>query len=252
MFQIINTLRCNFKCDHCMFACTRKGEDMSYETFGRALQFGSYGGDEFLNFLGGEPFLHKEVFDQIERISWFFSGVNLRIVTNGSWVLSKNGNPSRKFYQFYDLMEQTGLAERTSMLVSDDWWHDEFLTHSVRDIKNVLRRTGVTLEDDNRKINNYVIPLGRAVKTGVGSWKNRRTDQAECVEIFDPSIMPNGDITACCNSQGVIGNLYDYYNVKDVFESCEEKWRKIYYEKNVCQGDCLTCKKWTKKKLNEL
>jgi len=50
------TTRCNMHCDHCGFACTNQGEDMSLSTFEQALDIAA--DDSNIDIGGGEPTIH--------------------------------------------------------------------------------------------------------------------------------------------------------------------------------------------------
>lgn len=52
------TTRCNMSCEHCCSNCTAEGQDMSYETWGKALAFVLDWGGETISLGGGEPTLH--------------------------------------------------------------------------------------------------------------------------------------------------------------------------------------------------
>ena len=53
------------QCEHCIFSCTERGEDMSIDIFCRALDAGQ-GSNNVCDIGGGEPTLHPMFWDMIE------------------------------------------------------------------------------------------------------------------------------------------------------------------------------------------
>lgn len=231
MYQIINTFKCNFRCDHCMFSChPRRKEMLSDYDF---IDFIKYFCDgEMVNICGGETFLHPNVNWQLNQLSYSFNEV--RVVTNGSWVLTKSGNYTQKFKNF---INECGHIQNMTILVSDDWYHEKFLKHSV---KNIIRafefETDIRMEKDRRKINGYIAPLGRALKT---ECYTNTTNSCECHDNgeyrFDPCLLPNGDIASCCNGKYIVGNVRNSYKeLYDRFINNPPRARSIM--------DCNSCK----------
>lgn len=75
------TTRCNMRCAHCCFSCTKRGEDMSMDIFTKAVKIGQ-GGNQVLCIGGGEPTLHPMFWDmlQIARNAYYQA---VWVTTNG-------------------------------------------------------------------------------------------------------------------------------------------------------------------------
>ena len=54
MMYVMITTRCNMTCCHCAYSCTAEGEDMSMDTFRRAIDFMHEWGEEPISIGGGE------------------------------------------------------------------------------------------------------------------------------------------------------------------------------------------------------
>jgi len=71
------TSRCNMLCSHCGMNCTAQGEDMTFKTLKKTLEY-AY---EYIVFGGGEPTIHP----QFEKFLFYAIGENMKvnIITNG-------------------------------------------------------------------------------------------------------------------------------------------------------------------------
>lgn len=81
------TDRCNMKCRHCCYSCTEKGMDMTRRTFVAACRLAeSYSQSVFIG--GGEPTLHKYLFDFIGLAIGYseLGDMPVGIITNGKLV----------------------------------------------------------------------------------------------------------------------------------------------------------------------
>ncbi len=238
--QIVNTLKCNFKCSHCCFSChSRRKDKVSFSDFETFMDKFVAPYSNFVNFCGGEIFLHPEWRKQLQYIG--YKNVNLRIVTNGSLFFTKNKNLTKVGKDFFDILQNCfSYKVSVSICVSDDTYHQNFLREKClltsKEVSNMLQwelenlcLCNVTIEEDGRMNSaNKVMPLGRAKKTGVYDHKGRCNFEPD---LFDITLGPDGYIYACYNLKGMIGTPFNSV------ELIEENLSKIKTQKN-----CFECK----------
>lgn len=240
MMQIINTWRCNFKCAHCIFECgpNKKGS-MPIQIFDKTLDMFD---TEYTNLCGGESFLHKDIMYQITQLLGRRWVGNVRIPTNGSWILTPKGEKTSLFKKFIDLQYSVPFDNLTIM-ISDDIYHQPFQKHSVKRLEDELRDwTNVQIEHDNRgkMRNNEVMEIGRAKKNYYECILQSPRSHANCTEdSFEPCVLPNGDIAICCNGRQIIGNVMDgedsgFY---------EEIFQRLKIPENRMELHCTNCAK---------
>ena len=133
--QIINTYRCNFKCEHCLWSCGPSNRGYMDKT--TYLECHKVFGDSVVNLLGGEPFLHPDIMWQIEFASWR-NLENFRIPTNGSWILTPEGKPSKKLLALADSCLEF-KDDTFWMYISNDQFHRPFMRHPIEKLENAIR-----------------------------------------------------------------------------------------------------------------
>lgn len=178
------TTICNYRCPHCCFSCTKKGEHMSFEVFKKAVEYARNNGDEQLVIGGGEPTLHPQFWDIIGYglTNGFFNG-NLWMATNGS---------QKEIMKRLRDMAKEGIM---SVAVSDDRFHPPL----DPEVKEWFRRDFNTYRDDLRSFHGPQVPIKRG---------RAKTGKDECC-CEGPMIKPNGDIYHCgCPKSIKIGDVW--------------------------------------------
>lgn len=238
MMQVTNTCKCNYKCGHCLWSCgPHKKGYLSTEILKIAL---AECDSEFVNYCGGETFLHPEWEEQLREIAIHAYGI--RIVTNGSKFFTKSGNMTTTLRRFlYDFMPYASAKGcEVSILISDDWWHDDqadelgFMFGSEISKKLEYECDGMyynlRIEKDRRTKMDYKIsPFGRALKT------NCYDNDGVCSinEIGGEwNLSPEGHVFGCCNNVAYCGTIG--------VDSNSDIWRRL--EKVEVQDNCRTCK----------
>ena len=198
------TDKCNMKCAHCAFSCTKRGSFMKLDTFKAALELARQY-DESIAIGGGEPTLHpdfeKFLLLAIANQSNDFDKVF--IVTNGSLKerammigkLSASGVIEGKLSwdQFHDLdMIDPEVSE---------WFHQMgALWGPVRGTQDPIRPT------------NKLSKRGRAAKI------KEAQDDCACEDLF---IRPNGDVYQCgCPDSPKLGNVNEGYEMDGWIAHC--------------------------------
>lgn len=229
MIQITNTYRCNFSCEHCLFSCSPRRKEMIDSNLV------DYFLDKFrpdsVNLVGGEIFFHPDWKNHIWACSRYSE--YLRIVTNGSLFMTPKGNETKVFKDFCDILwEVSQNLDSVEVLVSNDRFHaSEYFKRgwgNFEQARNMLIdkvwADNISFPKDHRL---DTVALGRACKTGV------YTDEGHCMidsDYFEMNLAPDGNIYACCNNVGFLGNVWDSYEV------LEERFQKMTKQKS-----CLKC-----------
>ena len=195
-FQITN--RCNFSCSHCGMNATAKGEDMSIDTFHKALEFNS-NIDSSITLGGGEPTIHP--------LFWQFLGESIAISEN-VW-LATNGSQTSIAIALAKLAKKGIIG----CALSQDYYHEPI---DSKVVKAFTKDSGY-IQDRNsdcdfreiRCVNNSLVKSGRCKDGEKG---------CICEDIF---IKPNGDIFSCgCKKAAMLGNV-----CLDFAEIIPEDWQ---------------------------
>ena len=239
--QIVNTYKCNLQCQHCLFSCrnNRQGYLDNY-MLRKFLEKEIAQNDYFVNYCGGETFLHPGWEEQLSMLACA-GFTEIRIVSNGFKLYSKKRDISPTMDRLIDVVNKFPDTQFT-LMISDDKYHRMELQKRGADLDNIilsvkdaidLCSTNVAIEKDLReKMSNKVMPLGRALKNkiydndGVCMLDLNGDDQI----IADITLDPYGRIYACCNARGYIGTI----NTPD--DVLTERLSKIKPQKS-----CLQC-----------
>lgn len=195
------TTRCNMKCAHCCMNATRKGEDMTLETFKDAIDACDC---ECITIGGGEPTLHPD----FERFLFYALAhvENVYMVTNGS--------------QTERALVLAGLAKRgvLGVALSRDQWHDEIDPRVVEAFTHNRKNRdyyGTADNHDQREIRDVgnnprgIIRVGRAARK---SFRDNYETYEDCACNGDAVVDPNGDVRQCgCAKSPIVGNVRDGY-----------------------------------------
>lgn len=231
--QIINTLKCNFSCRHCLGMCSPKRKEvLDNHTLTRFMMLARGWGDDYINYCGGETFLNPDWRWQIEFLSRQTS--SLRIVTNGSKFYTRTGNETSLLREFIECLYSIQYNCKVTVIISNDEFHQEFyykknlfpLTKVIESFKEDIP-SNVDYEDDRRIHTGYVAPLGRALKTECYTHKG-----SPYCETFEPSLNADGRVYACCNMRMEVGSIWD----GDV-----DTWLERHGKFTV-PNNCLECK----------
>lgn len=187
------TSRCNMSCEHCCSNCTAEGQDMSYETWVKALAFVLDWGGEAISLGGGEPTLHPLFWqilgESIANIDYVWLATNGSI-TNTALALAK--------------MAQKGVI---GCDLSQDSYHDPIDPKVLKAFTRETKSSGIdtfyvpTPADDQRAIRNVE---GREMCAGRCDW-----GVIDCV-CEDMIIMPDGTIKACgCDDAPTFGTVFE-------------------------------------------
>ena len=184
------TTRCNMSCEHCCSNCTAEGQDMSYETWVKALAFVLDWGGEAISLGGGEPTLHPLFWqilgESIANIDYVWLATNGSI-TNTAMALAK--------------MAQKGVI---GCDLSQDEYHDPIDPAVVKAFTKKRRSEGYYISevnDDCREIRNVT---GNERRGGRCDWG---IEACVCPDII---IMPDGTLKACgCSDAPTFGTVFD-------------------------------------------
>ena len=208
-------------CDHCCFACTSRGTDMSPKTYRNAIKFASERGD-IVSLGGGEPTVHPRFWEILGLAMGSFDYV---------W-LATNGKKTETALALAGLAKKGAIACRLSL----DDYHDEIDSR----VEEAFSKNSTYNErgNDYREISRGAEAAGKnLVNSGRCDWGD---DECACEDTF---ILPNGDIKPCgCLDAPVIGNVNDGINVDledwdDVNDGdCCWKKHREYWENLVLFG----------------
>jgi MoaA/NifB/PqqE/SkfB family radical SAM enzyme len=185
--------------------------------------------DEYINLLGGEPFLHPDIIWQVEYLTGIYNQV--RIVTNGTMLFKPIGKA---------FLERFIGNDRIYICVSDDSFHEQFWkgTFTAEKTRRLIESYDIRTEKDNRRqrVNQYY-HIGRAVKNGIGDPDDPYIYCHDEEFRFEPCLLPNGNIASCCYAKCVVGQAGH-----DSIKSMEERFLKHMRKKVGSKIRCRTCK----------
>ena len=182
------TTKCNMTCEHCCFACTAKGEDMTLATFRNAIKF-STEYDDIISLGGGEPTIHPRFWEILGLAMGNFESV---------W-LATNGKKTEIALALAKMASKGAVACRLSL----DDYHDPIDPRVEAAFDKGNHRHDSREVFDARDISHGAESIGgQLVNAGRCDWG---MDDCACPEIF---IKPNGDIRICgCDDSPVVGNV---------------------------------------------
>jgi MoaA/NifB/PqqE/SkfB family radical SAM enzyme len=205
------TEKCNMKCAHCGMACTAKGEDMSLETFRKAIEYDSV----MVTLGGGEPTIHP--------LFWqFLMEAKASEWNEGVW-LATNGKETKIAIALANLAKKGVI----SVDLSQDQFHESIDPKVVeaftKDKKEFSYFDGKE-NNDYRHIRNTSSHLIKAGRCKVGH------EGCICEGLI---VKPNGDVKACgCKKAPLFGNVNTEVVVPDNWDTNEcykkqEEYNKI-------------------------
>lgn len=240
--EIVNTLKCNFRCKHCCYSCgPRRKEMLQTSDLLRYLDLGL--DNEFCNYCGGETFLNPEWDQQIRILTYSVS--NLRIVTNGSLFYTRSGNETKLLKKLINSSWESYSRDcRISIQISNDVFHrEEYEQKNLYPLRDVIRRfkniewpENIEHEDDSRdRMKSPFLPLGRARKFNLSDSSGKSTKGCQDSGNWTRTLWPDS------------GNIYGCpWGMKRIFLGNARTgnilgWKEI--EKKKCpSGNCGSCR----------
>lgn len=192
MTYIQITTRCNMTCDHCCFACGKKGDDMTRETWQKALEFTKDRGD-YITIGGGEPTLHKHFREfLLDAIAESEDEMVPFMVTNGS---TKHA----------DLLYKLTKAEVIRCELSQDEWHDPIEWETIEKFRSID-----AIRDVSNNGTQLPKPKGRAVTRELAELLDGEEDHGQHCTCPGWMIDPKGGVHACgCLDSPELFNIHD-------------------------------------------
>lgn len=140
-------------CPHCMDDAKETGNDMTLETFCKAMEFGEYIGAMHFILSGGEPTENKRILDFCNVLDTMagISDVCFSITSNGMWL--KSEEKQKVVSQICRLQSYVGMQVYTNKK-----WYKEY-DYVVSHKEDYKRFPGVIVDDES-EIN--MVDLGRA------------------------------------------------------------------------------------------
>lgn len=211
MTYIQITTRCNMSCDHCCFACGKKGDDMTRETWRKALDFNNILCDS-IAIGGGEPTMHKHFSEfLLDAIAESEDEMIPFIVTNGST-------------KHVDLLFKLAKAKVINCELSQDEWHDPIEWETIEKFQSINAIRDVS--DGGTKPPH---PKGRAVTEELAELGEDNGQYCTCPGWM---IDPKGDVHACgCPDSPALFNLHD-----DDWENKMNEWQE--WTEYTIGGEC--------------
>ena len=195
MMYIQITTRCNMSCQHCCFSCTTQGEDMTIETFKKALEH-----SDIISIGGGEPTLHPKF--------WEFVGISLGH-TEYVWMATNGSNTNTA-------LSLATLARRGVMGVSlsQDPWHSEIDDRVINAFKKEEANNFLSVPNthDQRGISD-VSEHGDPMFAGRCDWGHIG---CACSDLL---VKPSGEVKGCgCDDAPTFGNVNTEVIIPDSWE----------------------------------
>jgi len=231
MMYIQITTRCNMSCEHCCYACTAEGEDMSPEVYQAALaRAEEYGAVIAIG--GGEPTLHPEF--------WNFLIDAITADVEDVWMAT-NGSITKTALKLAKLARKGVLG----VALSQDYYHDpidwEVIQAFKRDDDSAIFASDRDYNDlrEIRDVTEQNPYRARQPGEGLAPFRNPEDGGARencpCSEII---VKPNGDVHLCgCVDSPKIGDVFNGWEVPENVDGCiydcyQDYDPKIFLERN--------------------
>lgn len=211
------TTRCNMTCEHCCVSATKRGRDMSMDTFKAALRLAQEY-DSYVTLGGGEPTLHPE-FEHMLMLAIgnsMYPEYNVLVVTNGSQT------------------ERALLLARLNKkgVISAELSLDEY--HDPIDFE-VVKAFGKSVRNNS----NRLINVGRA-KNLFKEGYVPDFDTSDLCPCIGWSVQPNGDIRQCgCSDAPLVGNVNTGITTDHVYPSDCHKDIKSQIENELTPSESM-------------
>jgi MoaA/NifB/PqqE/SkfB family radical SAM enzyme len=266
MISVLITSKCNYKCDHCLFNCTAKGEHITQETLNSLPKIFEH--SDSVNIIGGEPTINPDFKNIMIDLSNKTPYGHYRIVSNGSFVYSNKKR--EKMLEVVSYALNNNKHDGVSLTISNDDYHIPFWKEykHLDLIKWMFEDLGYNKDngfylDLSKRESQAVMSKGRAVKNQLFCDMDNKTancadlvsdkDENGKVDLYriweDLTIFPNGDYYPCCNADVKLGNIN-----KESIDLIENKLLAFYNHLNpdLKYGDCKNCKTINKTSMQEV
>jgi len=196
------TTKCNMKCAHCGFACTRTGEHMPLNVFQKALSI-AVSRNEAVTIGGGEPTMHPRFFEFLELVREEARRGNFEItpfmVTNGK-ATGKARRLLRILEREREILEP---GERTiDARLSQDEWHEPI----DRDVVARYARLGDKHRATALHTVQRIAPVGRGASQRFDWMREKWGAKCFC---DTPLVDPQGRVWACGCKKHLLGSVWD-------------------------------------------
>lgn len=183
------TTRCNMKCAHCCFACSKTGKNMPIATYRKVIELAAERGDT-ITLGGGEPTLHPYF--------WEILGLALGIPDCESVWLATNGSQTETALALANMARKGVLG----VALSQDDYHDPIdpkVIHAFT--KSKSHDFACTNDNDYREIRNVT---GNEIQAGRSKWGS---EKCACEDLF---VKPDGSLHICgCANSPKICSIFD-------------------------------------------
>ena len=204
-------------CPHCCVSATRRGEDMSFDTFVAAILLAREQGVESIALGGGEPTLWKHFQEGWEylfgRAGWdYYEGdttrprfpeLDITVITNGT----RKRNAFRMI-KTLEQLEYGGVDDKLGLIMSDpfDGYHEPDKVHpDVLAWFQQREREVKSRHDTYRRSTEVFRSVRRILAQGRGADLPGSDEGCACEGV---TIVPNGDIRQCgCKDSPVLGHV---------------------------------------------
>jgi len=203
------TSRCQMTCAHCLYSCSKRGKDMSIETFRKAVD-ASLMYDSPIAIGGGEPTLHPDLLVML-GIASFVSREPLFMVTNGTCQ-----------ERLWHVLMDARSADRINVRVSSDIWHDMCMVQPWvwRDADKFGLWWG------RKTATRILVRGGRAKKNWEKLlWECEQSGMEVVEDKFgcgEPRVSPDGRVWTDIPGQKSVGTINDPYVFDRVFGKIRE------------------------------
>lgn len=208
------TTRCQMSCEHCCYNCTRQGEDMSLETFRKALQVcEDMGSTPFLG--GGEPTLHP----QFETMLLEAITCAAKIGEGVAGVITNGGVTKRAL--MIAALAKGGVIYGA---VSRDQFHDDISPDVVEAFESVPDGQGI--KDNSNGGRAEPLASGRAIEyMGLDPEYDEINAGGDDCPCSDHVCEPSGRIRQCgCMGSPEIGDVDNGYDSPSSFDCYQSPW----------------------------
>lgn len=225
--NILITTRCNFSCGHCMFSCTKHGEDMTKDTFEKCVEQTA----GIVHIFGGEPTLHPQFLEFVELAA---KKKMVSITTNGSKFFTTAG-ATKMFKAIMALQDREDLEEIKVRLSNSEFhskhqkFNPRFFYHRLKDHRS-FELVDVQDKDLQRLGRGELIEKAHdsmCKTTDIHNW------------FFGPpslAVYPNGEVAQCCEGKMIFTNINE-----------DESVYSTYDEKAEVRRSCMSCPKYNPK-----
>lgn len=217
------TSRCNMTCPHCVYACGKVGEDMSFETFKMAIDKWSpllNRNKQSILIGGGEPTVHPQFWKFLDYAR-----------SKGRVWLATNGKKTFDFMMLAKLAKE----EKIGVTLSQDQYHDPIDSNAVTFFKEGLNKKKNRPGYQTPMKNGFIArEIRTVVELRTGGRCRDGVTKCPCPRMH---VKPNGDIYGCgCEDAIQIGTVKEgiwekYISYapqfrinKPYFRVCSKRW----------------------------